>query len=67
MIAAAGYDPKTHLLVVLFNSGRAYEYAEVPPQVFYGLMMAESKGRFMNDHVIGYFPYANFQGWHSFD
>ena len=65
MIAAAGYDPETRLLVVLFNSGKAYEYAEVPPQVFFALMAADSKGRFMNDNVIGFYPYAPFNGWRS--
>jgi hypothetical protein len=63
MIAAAGYDAKNSILIVLFNTGKAYEYYEVPPQEFQDLMKAESKGRFMNSRVIDVYPYELFSGW----
>ena len=63
MLAAVGYDPELRALVVLFNSGKAYQYHDVPPDVFQGLTEARSKGRYMLDHVIDYYPYALFKGW----
>jgi hypothetical protein len=63
MIAAVGYDPDLKALVVLYNSGKAYQYLEVPPETFQELQNATSKGRFMLDHVIDNFPYAVFRGW----
>ncbi|MBE0699135.1 MAG: KTSC domain-containing protein, partial [Anaerolineaceae bacterium] len=47
MLAAVGYDVNYKALVVLFNSGKAYQYLEVPPEIFDGLTAARSKGRYM--------------------
>ena len=63
MVAAVGYDANLRALVVLFNSGKAFQYLEVPPEVFQRLINARSKGRFMLDHVIDHYPYAMFKGW----
>jgi hypothetical protein len=63
MIAAAGYDPQASTLVVLFNNGKAYEYSEVPPEIYQGLMEAESKGSYMRANVIDVYPYQVFKGW----
>ncbi len=63
MMAAVGYDPHDLRMVVLFNNGRAYDYYGVPTETFGRLMAAESKGRFMHQHVLGVFPYAPFRGW----
>lgn len=63
MLAAYGYDPSLKALVVLFNSGKAYQYWDVPPEIFEGLTGARSKGRYMLDNVIDHYPYAVFKGW----
>lgn len=63
MLAAIGYDPDLKALVVLFNSGKAYQYRDVPPEVYQGLVTASSKGRYMLDHVIDHYPHAVFKGW----
>lgn len=63
VIAAAGFDPQQRIMVVLYNTGRAYEYHAVPPEVFQGLMESRSKGRYLNDKVLGTFPYKLFRGW----
>ena len=63
MIASAGYDPEDRTLVVLFNSGKAYEYYDVPPEEYEGLMEAESKGRYMRANIIGGYAYNRFRGW----
>ena len=63
MIAAAGYDPESHTLVVLFNNGKAYDYYDVPSEEYQGLMEAESKGQYMRSHIMGNYSYAPFKGW----
>ncbi len=63
MLAAAGYDPDTRMLVVLFNSGKAYQYYEVPAEDYEALMASQSKGRYMHAHILGYYPYSVFRGW----
>jgi predicted RNase H-like HicB family nuclease len=63
MLAATGYDPDTRTLVVLFNSGKAYQYYDVPQEDYEALMAASSKGKYMHAHVLGYYPYSIFRGW----
>lgn len=63
MLAAIGYDTDLKALVVLYNSGKAYQYLDVPLEVYQGLLGARSKGRYMLDHVIDHYPYAVFKGW----
>jgi hypothetical protein len=65
MIAAVGYDPEARSLVVLFNSGKTYEYHEVPPEEYQGLMEADSKGQYMNSRIIRVYPDSPFRGWNK--
>jgi hypothetical protein len=53
MIQAVGYDPKTRILEVVFNSGQIYCYEDVPPNVYKELMAADSKGRYMQSEILG--------------
>ena len=46
MIHAVGYDKGKRILEVVFNTGRTYQYSDVPPEVYEGLLNAESKGRY---------------------
>ena len=57
MLYAAGYDPKTQTLEVVFNSGGIYRYSDVPPEVYEGLITTESKGRYMWMNVLNLYPY----------
>lgn len=57
MIHAVGYDEENRCLEVVFNNGRVYCYENVPPDMFQGLLNAESKGRYMRAHVIDMYPY----------
>lgn len=66
-IAAAGYDPHRKILLVLYNTGRTYEYHNVPPEIFWEMMSSESKGRFLNHRVLGQYPYKIFRGWEAMD
>ena len=56
MIQAVGYDLETRILEVVFNSGQAYCYDEVPPEVHQELMAADSKGQYMRAAIIGAYP-----------
>ena len=56
MIQAVGYDSKTRVLEVVFNSGRTYCYEGVPPKIYKELMAAESKGRYMRSEIIDMYP-----------
>ncbi|WP_287961004.1 KTSC domain-containing protein [Caldilinea sp.] len=57
MVDSVGYDEERHLLQVMFTSGQVYCYENVPPEVFQGLLEAESKGRYMRDYIIDVYPY----------
>ncbi len=46
MIRSVGYDPDARILEIEFNSGQVYQYFDVPPQEYEGLMKAESHGRY---------------------
>lgn len=60
MIYAAGYDAGCERMeVVYFNA--VYRYYDVPRALFEGLMAAESKGRFMHDHILNRYPYRRIE------
>jgi hypothetical protein len=56
MIQAVGYDPKTRILEIVFNTGQTYCYEDVPPEVHQALMAADSKGQYMRAAIIGVYP-----------
>ncbi len=57
MVDSVGYDEARRLLQVVFTSGRVYCYEDVPPEVFQGLLKAESKGQYMRTYIIDVYPY----------
>ncbi|ASC70191.1 Lysine--tRNA ligase [Halomicronema hongdechloris C2206] len=58
MIQAFGYDEKTETLLVIFNSGKTYQYSEVPKETYEGLLASDSKGSYMRNFVIDCYPYV---------
>ena len=56
-IASAGYSPEASTLEIEFRNGRLYQYFAVPKDVFDGLLVAESKGTFLNHYIRGRFAY----------
>ncbi|MGB3495574.1 MAG: KTSC domain-containing protein [Elainellaceae cyanobacterium] len=56
MIQAFGYDETQQILLVIFNSGKTYEYSEVPKNIYEELLMSGSKGSYMRDLVIDCYP-----------
>ncbi|MGE5341807.1 MAG: KTSC domain-containing protein [Candidatus Omnitrophota bacterium] len=63
MLASVGYEPDTLTLEVEFKDhngtepGPVYRYVEVPKTVYRKLMRANSKGQFMNAHIINHYKY----------
>jgi hypothetical protein len=50
-LASVGYDAETLTLEIEFLGGREYQYYEVPPGEYQGLMTAASHGTYFNEHI----------------
>lgn len=50
-IRAVGYDAPTRRMKIRFEQGETYEYCGVPEHVFRGLLAAQSKGTYYNEHI----------------
>lgn len=50
-LASVGYDPTSQTLEVEFNTGKVYQYANVPASVHQALMAADSHGRYFNANI----------------
>ena len=57
MLVAAGYDQKSRTLQVIFRTGGAYRYKNVPAYRYTELMSADSIGKYMHRHIIGHYDY----------
>jgi hypothetical protein len=57
-IRKAEYNPDTGVLSVWFrDSGKRYDYEDVPPETYAEFRNAFAKGRFFNDHIRDRFRY----------
>jgi len=56
-LAAIGYSPFGAILTVAFHSGGVYQYSGVPRELYFGLMRAESHGRFFWAFIRNRYPY----------
>ncbi len=52
------YDDDAGELDITFTSGRTYRYFAVPPEIYAGLLAAESHGEFFNQCIKDLFDYA---------
>jgi hypothetical protein len=52
------YDDDAGELDITFTSGKTYRYLQVPPEVYDGLLDAESKGEFFNDNIKDAFAHS---------
>ena len=57
MLIAAGYDPESRILQVVYRTGGTYRYKNVPSYRYDELMSAESIGQYMHKHIIGHYDY----------
>ncbi|GAB3686460.1 KTSC domain-containing protein [Salinarchaeum chitinilyticum] len=54
---SVGYDQDNQILEVEFNSGGVYQYFDVPPRIYEGLMNASSHGSYFHSQVKDNFRY----------
>lgn len=50
-LKSMGYDPINLILEVEFHDGGVYQYYDVPPDMFKGLDLAESKGKYHHQFI----------------
>lgn len=50
-LRSVGYDEDGQTLEIEFTNGAVYQYFDVAPKVYRGLMAAESHGRYFHQHV----------------
>ena len=55
---AATYQDQSAFLDLEFRSGAIYRYVGVPAQTYQELLLAQSKGRYFNQHIRNRFCYA---------
>ena len=56
-ISEVAYYPNVEKLIVLFISGKTYEYLNVPGHVMNGLREASSKGKFLNKYILAQYRF----------
>jgi KTSC domain len=54
MLRAVGYDPEHAVLQAEYQTGQTWNYLNVPQSKFDELLAAESHGRYMHAHILGY-------------
>ena len=62
VLTAIGYCQLTKLLILVFRSGAAYSYSDVPLDTFRALLVAESKGNYFNCSIRGVFRHTAILG-----
>jgi hypothetical protein len=58
VIRAVGH---TRVLEIEFESGRVYQYYDVPEDIYEAILASDSKGRYFNTHVRGKYPYQEIE------
>ena len=57
-ISSVGYDERSSVLEVQFESGAVYDYFDVPPKVYQDLLKASSKGSFVSQRIRDQYPFV---------
>lgn len=57
-ISSLGYDPTSETLEVEFTSGAIYQYYNVGTALYDQLMLAPSKGQFLNAYIKNAYPFS---------
>lgn len=61
-IVSAGYSATTSIMEVEFQSGKVYQYLDVPETIYQDFMTAESKGEFFHDNILKEFDFREVDG-----
>jgi hypothetical protein len=54
---SVGYEAKSRVLEIEFDSGAVYQYMGLPTRTHERLMAVESKGRYFNDEIRDCYSY----------
>ena len=57
-IHRANYNNVTKRLTLFYKSGGVYDYERIPRFYWAGLFNANSKGKFINERIIGQWEYT---------
>ena len=57
LLATVAYDRRRSILLVALRDGAAYQYTGVPIDTYRGLLQADSKGAYFNQHIRSLFPH----------
>jgi len=60
-LAAVGYDDWRGVLVIAFHGGGLYQYTDVPPSKYHGLLSARSHGQYFHKHIRNHYPYRRLE------
>ena len=55
---SVGYEAKSRILEIEFDSGAVYQYLGVPAKIHEELLEVESKGRYFNSEIRDVYPYV---------
>ena len=58
VIGAVGHS---RVLEIQFESGRVYQYYDVPEDIYAEMLNAPSKGKYFNANIRGKFPYQEIE------
>lgn len=58
VIRAHWYSARKQELTILFQTGRAYTYLDVPEEIYAGMQAAASKGEFFNQEIRGRYAFV---------
>lgn len=56
-LSSVGYDEADQVLEIEFNSGRVYQYFDVPKRAHQGLMGAASHGKYFHKYIEDNYNY----------
>jgi len=54
---SVGYDAAAHVLEIEFQTGKIYQYHDVPQEVYQRLMSAPSKGEYLHDNILNRYTF----------
>lgn len=57
-LASVAYSKRRHILEIEFNNGAVYRYPNVPPSMYCGLALAESKTRYYVHNIRRNYRYV---------
>jgi len=56
-LVSVGYDAAARMLEVEFQTGKIYQYHDVPQEVYQALMSAPSKGEYLHDTILNRYQF----------